>query len=116
MARYPVCDVIYSFSERPDVARTVHCAFRGDPEDRQRLFEEHSPLSPIDRMPNIQYLIIHGDQDVAVSKVHHSDPMVAAMRARKMNVQYIEIPGMGHGSPMPVEAIVKQIRFVESLL
>jgi dipeptidyl aminopeptidase/acylaminoacyl peptidase len=116
VALCPVCDVKYSFSERPDVARTVLYAFRGYAEDRERLFAEHSPLSQIDHMPNIPYLIVHGDQDTAVSKVHHSDPMVAAMRARKMNVEYVEVAGMGHGAPMPVEVMEKQIRFVSSLV
>ena len=116
LALFPVCDAKYSFSERPDVPRTVHYAFRGYNEDWEELFAEHSPLSQIDRMPDIPYLIIHGDQDAAVSKAHHSDPMVAAMRARKMNVEYMEVAGMGHGSPMPVEVIEKQVRFVSDFL
>jgi dipeptidyl aminopeptidase/acylaminoacyl peptidase len=98
------------------VARTVLYPLRGYPEDRESLFREHSPLSQIDHLPDIPYLIIHGDQDVAVAKNHHSDPMVAAMRARKMNVQYIEVPGMGHGSPMPLAVIQEQVRFVETFL
>ena len=116
LALFPVCDLKVHFSERPDLPPTIHHAFRGYPEDRETLLAEHSPLAQVDRLPRIPYLIIHGDQDTAVSKARHSDPMVAAMRRQGLNVDYVEVPGMGHGEPMPVAVLQKQIQFVSSFL
>ena len=63
-------------------------------------------------MPDIPYLIIHGGQDRAVSKKAHSDKMVAAMRKRKMRVEYIEVPAMGHCGPLPLRAVQRDVAFV----
>ncbi|GMV82475.1 MAG: hypothetical protein AMXMBFR7_36590 [Planctomycetota bacterium] len=95
-ALHPVTDVKFSFSERPDVARTVYAAFQGYPEDMEALFREHSPLSQVEQMPRIPYLFMHGDADVAVSKKAHSDPMVKALLERGHQVEYHAVPGMGH--------------------
>ncbi len=116
MAFAPVCDAKYHFSERPDLPRTFHFAFRGYAEDMNTLFAEHSPVNQVDQMPDIPYLIIHGDNDTAVSKTHHSDRLVAAMRERGLKVKYIEVPGMGHGGPMPKQVIEQRIRFVAAFL
>jgi dipeptidyl aminopeptidase/acylaminoacyl peptidase len=116
MALYPVCDLKYHFSERPDLPRTILCAFRDYPEDMDTLFAEHSPVSQVAQMPRIPYLIVHGDDDKAVSKVHHSDRMVDAMRRKKLKVDYVEVPGMGHGGPIPIQVIEKNIRFVARFL
>jgi dipeptidyl aminopeptidase/acylaminoacyl peptidase len=67
-------------------------------------------------MPDIPYLIVHGDKDTSVAKERHSDRLVAAMRRRKMKVEYIEVPGMGHGGPVPVEVIRREVDFVASVL
>jgi dipeptidyl aminopeptidase/acylaminoacyl peptidase len=67
--------------------------------------EEQSPLHQVAGMPDIPYLIVHGDQDTAVNKARHSDRLVAAMRARGLRVNYIEVPGMGHGAiPEDIQA------------
>jgi dipeptidyl aminopeptidase/acylaminoacyl peptidase len=116
LALCPVCDPRASFNERPDVPRTILYAFRGYPESLDSIFTEHSPLEQVPNMPAIPYLVIHGDNDVAVAKRLHSDPMVAAMRARGLDVEYIEVPGMGHGGPMPVDVMARQVEFVNSFL
>ncbi len=46
----------------------------------------------------------------------HSDPMAAAMRKRGLDVEYIEVPDMGHGGPMPVAVIQRQVDFVNSFM
>jgi len=116
LALFPVCDLKFHFSERPDLPASIRHAFRGYPEDMETLFAEHSPLSQAEAMPDIPYLIIHGDKDVAVSKSAHSDPMVARMRERRLQVEYIEVPGMGHGGPMPIEVLQRRIEFVGEFL
>jgi len=111
-ALYPVCDLKYHFSERPDLPTSILYAFRGYEEDLDTLLAEHSPLAQVAHMPDIPYLLAHGDKDGAVFKAHHSDRMVAAMRDRGLRVEYVEVPGLGHGSPMPIEVLAGQIEFV----
>jgi dipeptidyl aminopeptidase/acylaminoacyl peptidase len=114
LASCPVCDIRASYNERPDVPRTILYAFRGYAEDLESVFTEHCPIEQVPQMQDIPYLIVHGAEDVAVAKRLHSDPMVAAMRRRRMNVEYIEVPGMGHGGPVPVEVIDREVDFVAS--
>lgn len=62
------------------------------------------------------HLIIHGDQDPAVSKKRHSDRMVAAMRKRKLNVEYIEVAGMKHCGPLPLTVLQRGIEFIAAAM
>ena len=116
LAACPVCDVKYHFSERPDLPRTFRHAFRGYQEPWDEILAEHSPLAQAARMPDIPYMIVHGDKDKAVNKARHSDKLVAALRKRKLNVRYVEVPGMGHGSAVPIDAILAQQDFVCGVL
>lgn len=95
-AVFPVCDLKYHFSERADLPRTIHHAFCGYSEPMEALFKEHSPVDQVEKMPRIPYFVLHGDADKAVNKAAHSDRMIAEMRKHKHDVQYIEVPGMGH--------------------
>ena len=112
LATVPMCDAVYHFDEREDLPRTFHAAFLGYRGSLKSLLAEHSPLAQVKFMPRIPYQIVAGDKDTAVSKKHHADRMVAAMRWRKLDVTYIEVPKMGHGGPMPVEVIQRNIAFV----
>lgn len=82
------------------------------PESLEQWFIAHSPLHPVAALPDIGYLIIHGEKDKAVSKQHHSDKLVAAMRRRKLRVNYIEVPGMGHSGLLSMDMIHRGIDFV----
>jgi dipeptidyl aminopeptidase/acylaminoacyl peptidase len=115
-AIYPVCDFKYHFSERADLPRTIHHAFRGYPEDMETLFKEHAPIEQVAGMPNIPYFFAHGDKDEAVNKEKHSDRMVDALRKSGCKVEYLEVPGMGHGSYATHEFHRRRIDFVKSFL
>lgn len=115
MALWPVCDLPFHYTERIDLPRTLHHAF-GSYEDIAVQLREHSPLHQVGAMPNIPYLLIHGERDQAVKKEAHSDPMVAAMRQRHLQVEYVERPKLGHGGPMDYETNRKIIDFVTSNL
>ena len=110
-ANCPVCDLAFHCDERPDVARTVYCAFRGYAEDFGALLKEHSPVDQVPGLPKIPYLIIHGEADKAVSKTAHSDRLVPSMQARGLNVDYIGIPGMGHCGPIPTDVRARIMDF-----
>lgn len=114
LALFPVCDLKYHFGERPDLPKTIHYAFRGYAEDMEELFIEHSPLHQVGNMPDIPYLIIHGGKDSLVNKENHSDKLVTKMRETNMNVEYIEIPYMEHGSLIPMEVYSRMVGFVDS--
>lgn len=115
LALFPVCDFKYHFSERPDLPRSIYHSLRGYGDDMEALFAEHSPLIQAGNMPDIPYLIIHGDRDMAVNKQAHSDKLVAALKSRGLNVEYMEVPGMGHGSCEPIGVDLKMIEFLNTL-
>ncbi|MGI5867870.1 MAG: alpha/beta hydrolase family protein [Kiritimatiellia bacterium] len=116
LANCPVCDLKHHFHERPDLPPTLWHAFRGYPESMSRCLAEHSPLQQVAAMPDIPYRIIHGGKDKAVSKRHHSDKMVAAMREHRLNVEYVEVAGMGHGGPLPLGVLEGNVTFVASAM
>ncbi|MCY3018562.1 MAG: prolyl oligopeptidase family serine peptidase [Planctomycetota bacterium] len=113
-ASCPVCDVPYHVTERVDLPRTFRNAFYGYEEPFETVLQEHSPLAQASHMPDVPYLVVHGDADTAVNKEKHSDRFVAAMKAHKRRVEYVEVPGMGHGGPLPLAVIQKEIEFVVS--
>ena len=113
LADYPVCDLAYHFTERPDLPPTMRHAYRGAA-DFDAAIHEHSPLKQASLMPDIPYLLIHGDKDTAVNKQRHSDLFVAEMLASKRKVEYVQVPGMGHGSAIPFHVSRKRIDWVKS--
>jgi dipeptidyl aminopeptidase/acylaminoacyl peptidase len=115
MALWPVCDLPFHYTERIDLPRTLHHAY-GSYEDIAPQLREHSPLHQVEAMPDIPYLLVHGEKDEAVKKKAHSDPMVAAMRKRHLRVEYVERPNLGHGGPLDYETNHKIIDFVISHL
>jgi len=94
----PACDLVFHYTERPDLPRTLHHAF-GSYGDISEALIAHSPWHQADQMPDVPYLLIQGDKDGLVSKAQHADKMAAALRARGLTVDYREQPGMGHCGP-----------------
>lgn len=95
----PVCDLLYHYSERGDLPRTMHSAF-GYKHDITAELKDHSPLHQADQLPRVPYWIAHGEQDNAVGKPAHSDRLVEAMRKRSHNVTYMEDAQMAHCGPL----------------
>lgn len=112
LALFPVCDFRHHFNERPDLPRSIYHSLLGHGDDMDALFDEHSPLAQVGNLPDVPYLIIHGDRDLAVNKQAHSDRLVAAMRERGLRVKYLEIPGMGHGNCVPIHVYESMIQFL----
>ena len=113
-ANCPVCDVTYHFRERDDLPRTMYCAFSSYEGEIEERLIEHSPLHQVDHLPDVNYMIVHGGADSAVNKARHSDRMVAAMQARAMRVEYIEVPGMGHCGPFPTDVTKRSYEFMRA--
>jgi len=108
---YPVCDAVYHYRERPDVSTSMNAAFYGYSEPFETVLEEHSPLHQIEAMPDIPYQFIHGNNDQAVN-ILHSDKMVAALREKGCQVEYLTIDGMGHGINVPLSVWQKRVDFI----
>ncbi len=111
----PVCDLVYHYSERPDVARTVYSAY-GPAEDILALIEKRSPVQIADELPDIPYIIYHGDADDQVSKAAHSDRLVARLRALGRRVTYIEVPGGEHCHLSPEMAVEYNQNIIHTLI
>ena len=116
LALYPACDLKYHFTERPDLPRTIYHSLYGYEEPLDELFREHSPVDQVAAMPHVPYLIIQGDEDKAVNKAAHADRMVRAMREHGLEVEYIEVPGMGHHAPLFFDVYRRMIDFVKAQL
>ena len=116
LAICPVCDLKYHFHERPDLPPTIRHAFLSYSGSLDRLLAEHSPLHQVKAMPDIPYRILHGGQDKAVSKPHHSDKLVAAMFRRKLTVDYVEVTEMGHCGPLPLDVMKGNVDFVAATM
>lgn len=115
MALWPVCDIPFHYTERPDLPRTFHHAY-GSYGDIPAQLRAHSPLHQAGGMPDVPYLIVHGEKDLSVKKSAHSDRLVAAMRQRQLRVEYVECANLGHGGPMDYATSHRITDFVTSHL
>ncbi|MGH7145774.1 MAG: alpha/beta hydrolase family protein [Planctomycetota bacterium] len=116
LANCPAADVTAHFHERPDLPRTFRCAFYGYKEPFAQLLKEHSPLHQVAHFPKVPYFIVHGGKDTAVAQATHSDPIVRAMKKRKLDVEYVVVPAMGHCGPIPHELAARMREFVAAPL
>jgi len=113
-ANCPVCDLVFHYSERPDLPRTMHSAF-GSYGDITETLREYSPLWQAGSMPRIPYFFVHGVQDRSVSKAAHSDKLVHLMCAAGHQVAYYEEPEMGHCHPMSPETHRASMEFIKGV-
>jgi alpha-beta hydrolase superfamily lysophospholipase len=115
LAICPVTDLNFHYTERPDLPRTFHSAFRSYG-DISASLREYSPLHQADEMPQVPYLIVHGEKDQAVAKSRHSDPLIRAMRkaGHAENLTYLELPNMQHCNPWDHASLRATIDFVSA--
>lgn len=110
----PVCDLVYHFSERPDLPRTLYSAFftyEGTLEDALR---SSSPVHLAGKMPKISYTVFHCENDTAVNIERHSLRFVEAMRPYG-SVALVRVPNRGHGD-LPPEAKARYWQTAENAL
>jgi pimeloyl-ACP methyl ester carboxylesterase len=115
IANCPVTDILFHYSERPDLPRTFHDAM-GSYGDISEELEKRSPNHRPEKLPDCKYLIIHGLNDKSVNKQAHSDKLVKLMRERKLDPVFLEDKLMAHCSPMSYETLVATESFTEKLL
>ena len=94
----PVCDMVFHYTERVDLPRTIYSAYGCYEGTLQEALESQSPYHLAEKMPDIEYVQYHCTEDDAVNKELHSDKFVAKMQALGRNVRYIAVPDRGHCS------------------
>lgn len=92
----PVCDMVFHYTERPDLPRTIYSALYNENGTLQEALEGISPLHLTARLPRVKYHFFHCEMDQAVNKQSHSDKLVEKMREAGFDVTYDAVPGRGH--------------------
>ena len=92
----PVCDLVYHFTERPDLPRTIYSAFWNEEGELNDILKKYSPVHLAPEMPDVKYYIFHCEKDKAVNLKLHSGKFVEAMRACGKEVEMEIIKDRGH--------------------
>ena len=91
----PVCDLVYHFTERNDLPRTLYSALGSYDGTMEDALKSASPVHLVDRMPDIPYTIFHCEADRSVNLERHSEVFVEAMKASH-DVTLHRVPLRGH--------------------
>ncbi len=92
----PVCDLVYHFTERPDLPRTIYSAFWNEEGELNDILKRYSPVHLASEMPKVKYYIFHCDKDKSVNLNSHSMKFVEAMKACGQDIELEIIPNRGH--------------------
>jgi len=101
VARVGISDMVSLIEDWPKYWRTGDMGFWsrffGDPRkpEERSLLAERSPLNHADAI-RVPLLVAQGANDVRVRR-DHSDRIIAALRARNHDVEYLLFPDEGHG-------------------
>lgn len=109
IANCPVCDLVYHFTERPDLPRTIYSAFWNEEGELNDILKRYSPLHLAPEMPRIKYFLFHCDKDRSVNLELHSEKFVSAMRECGHDIEMQIIPDRGH-CKLTYEAQDKKLR------
>ena len=96
VANCPVCDLLFHYTERPDLPRTLYFAYgMYEADTLEEAMTTASPLHLADSMPDVKYTIFHCDADQAVNLHSHSEKFVEEMK-KAHDIDFIIVPGRGH--------------------
>ena len=96
VANCPVCDMVFHFTERVDLPRTIYSAVWHEEGTMEDALKAISPLHLAEEMPRVEYHIFHCDSDTAVNIHSHSEKFVAAMEAAGQSVTFDIAVGREH--------------------
>lgn len=88
VADCPVCDLVYHFTERVDLPRTIYSAFYNEDSSLDEALRNNSPYHLAKVMPKINYHIFHCDKDSCVNIDKHSRIFVEEMQANGHSVTF----------------------------
>lgn len=92
----PVCNVVYHYTERHDLPRTMFSAVYNEQCSLEDALKSISPIHLIDKMPKIEYHIFHCLNDKAVNPSTHSAVFVDRMKKSGHSITYDTVPSRGH--------------------
>ena len=96
VANCPVCDVVYHYTEREDLPRTLYSSLFHESGTMEDALKSISPLHLIDKMPKVKYHIFHCDKDMDVNMDAHSKKFVSELCKRRYDFTFDVVEGRGH--------------------
>ena len=90
----PVCDLLFHFTERPDLPRTLYSAFHTYEGTLEEALRSASPVH-LELPLATEYTIFHCEADQAVNKQIHSDRLVDRL-SQTHRIRYYPVPERGH--------------------
>lgn len=96
VANCPVCDMVYHYSERADLPRTLYGAFFHEPGTLEAVLKRNSPLHLVESLPRINYHIFHCEEDLSVNIHRHSETFVTAMKKQGHSITFHTVAERGH--------------------
>ena len=91
----PVCDLVYHYSERNDLPRTMYSAFYNEDGNIEDILAKYSPMHNIDKLPKCNYYFFTCENDGCVNKDKHSEKLISKMK-ENYNITYNMVPNRDH--------------------
>ena len=110
VADCPVCDLVYHFTERVDLPRTIYSALYNESCSFEEALEKNSPYHIAKKMPRVNYHIFHCDKDSCVNIDKHSRAFVERMQEVGHSVTFDVVNDRDHCQLTP-EAEEKYLNF-----
>ena len=96
VANCPVCDLVYHFTERVDLPRTIYSAFYSYEGSFEDALKSASPFHLIDTLPQkTSYVVFHCDKDSAVNITKHSEKFVKEL-SKSRDVKFFVVNDRDH--------------------
>jgi len=106
-ALFPMTDFNTWMKETPRFAPSIIQAYGSDPTKVTPVLDSRSPIWNAEAFRNVPVYLLHGDNDNIVPP-HHSRDFAVALRAKRCDVTYHEVPGFGHDDQI-AEAFQREI-------
>ena len=104
VANCPVCDLVYHYTERPDLPRTLYSAFFEYDGTMEEALRSCSPIHLVDQLPDIPYTVFHCEGDDRVNCEQHSQRLVEAMEGKR-RIQLVRVPWRRHCDLSPAARV-----------
>lgn len=92
----PVCDMVYHYTERPDLPRTIYSALFNCEGTLDEALRRVSPLHLASEMPKIKYHVFYCTGDTQVNPALHSEKFVDEMKKNGHNITLDIVQGRKH--------------------
>lgn len=115
VADCPVCDMVYHFTERVDLPRTIYSAFYNENGTLDEILESNSPYHLAEKMPRVKYHVFHCDKDSCVNIDKHSRAFVERMEECGQSITFDIVKDRDHCQLTP-EAEEKYLNYCKDAI